>query len=485
MRFNGLLKLVLGLLLVSSELAAHAQSGDFPYTDEEIAQFASRICKCFEEKGLLTANPTDEQRLMARESSVDCFTEVAADDINTFATYSQEIGERVGVKLIANCPNAIWIFKEMSGSNRRSRVADGPEFNADYSTLARLFVEEQWTEVNELATIIIENATVGNSIQIVNVLRFRGRARYFNDDYYGAISDCLRALELLQDNDSFAWIDLHNTIAFAKLAIGDLPAAEEDIEAVLQVDPNNADAQQARAEMHYRNEDYPRAATWYIKAIELGNRDSGIYRDLGYTYGEMEEWQKCIEALDSAILLGTDEADIYNYRGYAYYELKQYAKCIEDYNKVLALAPGNATARSNRGVAYYYSKKYKLAEADLTQVMAMETAWTYFLWRARIRLGLKNYEGALADIEKGLEINNDAYLYDELGRTYVGLKQYTEAVEAFSTSLEMYADDPDIHFERAMAYQKAGQNEAACKDFERAWELGKEEARKAISKYCK
>ena len=161
----------------------------------------------------------------------------------------------------------------------------------------------------------------------------------------------------------------------------------------------------------------------------------------------------------------------------------------------------------------------------VTSLSYCQTAEEYFK-RGVSKFNLKDYQGAIEDITKAIEINpkdSDAFNYRGLAFNYIGfetgeIKNFDNAFEDYSKAIELdsknasayhnrglfkyYSEDAkgaidDLteaskldpkdntnYFTLGLAKLKLNQKESACLDFNKAKELGNEEAIEMIKKNC-
>lgn len=488
-------KLLMALLLLcTSFLATHAQEDDFPLTEEVLILQADSLCACFERTAARLAKASEEEREKIQQAGFNCNMNLAVENFEAIEPYIEEISRRVQALMAERCPR--FLASPKHNNQQKSNVSlPGQTLEEDLKRMNEIIEhdgysnEEYHLKAAKMATKIIDKIDAGvynaDAEVLLQLLVIRQDSRRMNGEYEGSIADCQRTLMLLPDEANDVWKETYTTLYLSKLGKGDYKGAEKDIDTLLARVPEHKLALGATAVVMERQEKYKAAAVLMRKFMEQGYYNENTYAALGYNLIDAKEYTKGLKALDSAVILGNTKAKLFRYLGYTHYKLEHYEAAIDNLSKVLAIMPEHTNSLTMRGISYVEMGEYKKADVDLTKALPNDDNWATLYWRGRARVGTKRYKNAITDLEKAIALNNDAAIHYTLGQAYIGARQYNKAISAYTTSLEKYADDPDIHFERGTAYQKAGQNEAACKDFERAWELGKEEARKAISKYCK
>jgi tetratricopeptide (TPR) repeat protein len=64
-------------------------------------------------------------------------------------------------------------------------------------------------------------------------------------------------------------------------------------------------------------------------------------------------------------------------------------------------------------------------------------------------------------------------------------EDYNGAIEDYSTSIELYPNDPETYYQRGLVKLTMNNKYDACLDFKTAEELGSTDAKSAIKKNCK
>jgi tetratricopeptide (TPR) repeat protein len=126
-----------------------------------------------------------------------------------------------------------------------------------------------------------------------------------------------------------------------------------------------------------------------------------------------------------------------------------------------------------RGEAYRLMKQYENAIADFDRAVELDTdyAWAVANRGHTYRL-LERYEEALADFDRAIELNPE-YNWAIIGRgfTHQDMKRYKEALVDFNQVIELDADNAKAIAERGFTYWLLEQYEEALTDFSRAIEL--------------
>jgi tetratricopeptide (TPR) repeat protein len=99
---------------------------------------------------------------------------------------------------------------------------------------------------------------------------------------------------------------------------------------------------------------------------------------------------------------------------------------------------------------------------------------------------LKQYDKALSDLTQAIDITPD-YIdaYIERGLLYDDLKKFPESISDFTKVIQLQPDHSFAYLARGFSEYYAGDKVTACRDLQKAKELGETLAQTYIDKYCK
>lgn len=112
------------------------------------------------------------------------------------------------------------------------------------------------------------------------------------------------------------------------------------------------------------------------------------------------------------------------------------------FGKAISLNPQFACAYNNRAHLYIEQNNYELAITDFKKCIEIEpNHWAYYqLWKCLDKT--KNYDDALYFAQKGAEIHPDIISYQfSLGLAYARIKEYEKSIEHNSIYLKHFPDD--------------------------------------------
>jgi len=214
-------------------------------------------------------------------------------------------------------------------------------------------------------------------------------------------------------------------------------------------------------------------------------------RDLIGTEGKESE---AMEALNRAIEKYERHAQAYERRGYVNFLLKNYEEALYDYSKSIDIAPSNSEPYFGRANVKILVGDLQGAIADLELAIKRSIPLQPIYWRCRkikadCYFKLNDYKGALLDLrlftKRAFKADNPNFLYKRAaffnyGKALLETGSYEEAINAFSSSLNMEEGNDSISeaerlTHRGIARKKAGKN-GYLQDWKAAVKLGSKEA---------
>ena len=137
------------------------------------------------------------------------------------------------------------------------------------------------------------------------------------------------------------------------------------------------------------------------------------------------------------------------------YGLKDYKGAAEAYDKSVLLIPSNSYVHYRKGFAHFNLKENDKAITELTLALTQGYKPPVEIYRIRyfIYFEQRNFDAALADIQKGLELTpNDINFLSATGEIYFARQSYTEALAAYKKASLAAPNNADIFYNIARVY---------------------------------
>jgi protein O-mannosyl-transferase len=203
---------------------------------------------------------------------------------------------------------------------------------------------------------------------------------------------------------------------------------------------------------------WDKAIAEYSRALEINPLYHMAYYNRGVAWDNLEQWDKAITDYSKAIEINPKYLDAYFNRGIAYWNTGQPEKAIDNYTKAIELNPKFTDAWSNRGIAFDKLGQYEKAIADYTKAIEINpkfaNAWSN---RGVVYGNLGQWEKAIKDYSAAIAIDPkyEAAYYNR-GMAYGNLGQWDKAIADYSTVLSMNPNNKDAYNNREMLYLKSG-----------------------------
>jgi predicted O-linked N-acetylglucosamine transferase (SPINDLY family) len=254
---------------------------------------------------------------------------------------------------------------------------------------------------------------------------------------------------------------------------GQLDAAGQVYQAVLDLDPNLASAWQLLGGVHYLRGDYARAETCLKRAIALDSGQPLYFNNLAAVQKALEKLTAAEASCRRALALQPDYLEAYNNLGTILEDQERYAEAGECFERVLARRPDFAEGHYNLGNTFWKREHLDEAVACYRQALALKPDYA----EAHNNLGfvfkLKGqYEDALACIHQSLTLRPDyAEAYCNLGSVLILQKRYEPAKAYLQQCLALKPDYPYAYSQLGGILYSQSQHAEAIVYYRRALEL--------------
>lgn len=293
-------------------------------------------------------------------------------------------------------------------------------------------------------------------------------------DYDRAIEDFTRAIEL-EPKD----IDYYTNRAYAYVQLYNYSRAEAEYNAVIQRFPKSAEGYNSRGNFYMNTlKDNRKAITDYTKAIEIGPQSTDVgyyYGNRGVAYFNLRDYQKALTDLNKAIELKPDGFNYYDTKANIYFKLKDTKKALAVYEQLIQVSLGSASAYNYRGNFYFSAlKNYQKAIADYSKAIEIKPKEPqYYFNRASAYGELKNYARAEAEYTDAIKrFPKSAASYNNRGSFYRDtLKNYQKAIADYTKAIELAPKDPDYYLGLGMAYLQSKNYSQAIEMCEGAFKI--------------
>lgn len=278
----------------------------------------------------------------------------------------------------------------------------------------------------------------------------RGAIKQTYSDYKGAVEDYSDAIRI-KPSDPAPYINR----AGAKIKLQDLQGAVADSTQAIRLNPDSFSAYANRAIANYGLREYRAVINDYNEAIRINPKSADAYLGRANAKSVQQDYSGAIDDYGRAINIDPSSVSLYIARANIKNFVRDYAGALEDFNKIIQLDPQDAASFVNRGITKVYLQNYKGAIEDYTQAIRLDSSLALAYYnRAGARYTLGDYRGSLDDSNQAIRLDPNS----------------------------------NRHFYVIRAGAKGYLNDriGACQDFQKACQMGDDEACKDLnSEYCK
>ena len=220
-------------------------------------------------------------------------------------------------------------------------------------------------------------------------------------------------------------IDNHLLLGHLYFLNKDLPKAESELKAALEIDPGSEEAVSRLAFLYNEQGDTKRAAET-LNAVPDSRRTSKIYGMLGYTYEQLKDYKTAIASYQHALMLDKDNMDAMRGLAQNLASDNQIQAAVDQYKILQEADPQDAQASVRLSELYRRTGKFDLAmeslkRAESLQQDSLEVTYS----QANILEAQGKYEEAAAALQKLIarstapaDRHNLALFLDHLGNVY-------------------------------------------------------------------
>lgn len=293
-----------------------------------------------------------------------------------------------------------------------------------------------------------------------------------------------------------------------------------ELQAVLDQEPDNADALAVLGGIHLTQEKideaiaelnqalsievaHPLALSNLCGALALQGADNAldicqqvlaanpeeanVYNALGIIYGRLGQYDEAVAAFKEAIQLEPEHNWAHNNLGSTYISMEQFDESIIELTEAVRITPDNAKAHYNLGLAYAKSEQYEQAIPAYQEALRYDSSVvTAYIELGIVYTRLDQPEDAIANFETYLELvpdaDNRAAVEAEIARLSAAgsLDEGLALVEAgdWAGAVAFYdkiiAANPDMaaaYVKRSIPYRRAGNLDQAFADVNQAISL--------------
>jgi tetratricopeptide (TPR) repeat protein len=200
---------------------------------------------------------------------------------------------------------------------------------------------------------------------------------------------------------------------------------------------------------------------------------------------KQKDWSGAMASCSKAIELDPKSLDAYIYRAIIFETvMNDLDRAISDYDKAIALNSSSLELYRARGSAKFRSKDYEGAISDFNKVIELKPDAQYYTFRGMIQLQKGDLDKAIADFNISIEKSPSGVNSHALkGVAHFRKGDFDAAIVDYNDCIKLDPKTPDAYLNRALALLSTNKDLEAQKDFDRYLQLApdkKAEMEKAI-----
>ena len=236
------------------------------------------------------------------------------------------------------------------------------------------------------------------------------------------------------------------------------------------------EALEIRAQLNYRDAQHGAAQRDLDRLVELAGDDSKLLVSCWRLRSELGDHITAIDGLTKVHQAHPEHHLASLVRGDCYRAIKNYSMAISDYSRYLRFYPDDVKSLTRRADMLLANKRFNLAHIDLQDAIDIDkTNFDAYLIRSQVYLREEKLDLALTDCQIAVRLDNQQpEAFAVLAEIYHKLCDYTRAIEEYSRSIELAANDDDkaqYLYHRGATFYEMEEFEQALKDFKQSCSL--------------
>jgi len=248
---------------------------------------------------------------------------------------------------------------------------------------------------------------------------------------------------------------------------------------------NGSSKYYAEAKSLYDNGNYPKAIEYFTKDININGGSDLAFYYRGRAKQSLGEFQNAISDFDMAIEINEELITSHVNRAVSLVRLKEYDIALQRLNEIIDhfrnlqdenITSNLATAFNNRGlIKQFYLQDHDGAMADFGKSISLGVypeTYLPFMNRGRLYLMKGNYQKAIKDLDKSIELNDKHGLtYFIRGHVYFELEDFEKVISDTNEAIELEGNDWKYYNLRGTALVELENYPESIVNFDKAIEL--------------
>jgi tetratricopeptide (TPR) repeat protein len=174
------------------------------------------------------------------------------------------------------------------------------------------------------------------------------------------------------------------------------------------------------------------------------------------------------------------------YNNLASFELEEnnLKKALLYVNKAINLKPNYADAFANRGNIYSQTGQNDLAFKDFEKAIKLKPHADAYFNRGNLYMQTAQFNNALNDYSQSIKLKASPDAFTNRAFCYLQLNNESKALQDLNFTIHQYPNFSSAYYLRGMLFIKKKRKTEACQNLSKASELGNNQAKAALSKFC-
>ncbi len=233
--------------------------------------------------------------------------------------------------------------------------------------------------------------------------------------------------------------------------MGDYAGAEETYTILLETKGEASDLYYLRGVARVKNGMTEAGMTDMDRAVVLNTTDYNLYLNCYYCLADAGQEEIAIRYLQKALTVSESTTSSHKARGTIHFLLGDYSAALAEFEYEKEKA--DVETWIYIGLCYQSAGDYENSNAAFARALedGGENAEVYYQM-GMCMFSMKNYEAALEDLIKGLELGGGVHKQEMMytqALCYERLERFSEALQAFESYVALYGSDPETDRELA------------------------------------
>ena len=267
-----------------------------------------------------------------------------------------------------------------------------------------------------------------------------------------------------------SFVPARNNLGQLLLQRQEFRRAVDTFQAALTLEPSNPALTEGLGNAYLGSKDFSSALSVLQKGIKQNPQTASLHNSMGLVYYEMAQDQIALSYLQNAVKLNPIFAPGWQNLGNVYTRMGKYEAAIEAYRNATKNGPENPSYLVGLANAHLHQKDYK--EAIAVSQRAVGLAPDLPLTRSALAnayLAAGRREEALTEFSRLIELNpRDLGAYRNASGIAYAMKRFDVAISTSKKGLTYHPDNPELHYNLAIAYLQKGNYAEATTSYEKA-----------------